>query len=161
MSNANFQVLHPGFFRRLASIFYDWVLLVAVILVAVTVFTLGVDLLLGKNASQEILQHPVGKLLYQFYLLLVGGLFYIWFWTHGGQTLGMKVWKIKLVDNELKPVTARQATLRLLVAVASCIPLGLGFFWMLFNQQRQTLYDRWSNSQLVETETGSVNSGDE
>ena len=160
MSEPTFEALKPGFFRRLGAIFYDWMLLIAVILVAVTVFTVAIDMLFGSNASQEVLQDPLVKLLYQLYLLLVAGIFYVWFWTHGGQTLGMKVWKIKIVDNNLGTISFKQAMLRLLYAVISCLPLGLGLFWMLFNPQKQTLYDRWSKTQLVMVETRKVNAND-
>ncbi len=153
MSNLSPQSIsdtrQPGFLQRLAAMFYDWVLLIAVILVAVTVFTLSVDLLFGNNTSQELLQQTWAKLLYQLYLLAVAALFYGWFWTHGGQTLGMKVWKLKIVGFEYETISIRQSLLRLVYAVISCLPLGLGFFWMLFNKKKLTLYDIWSKSHLV------------
>lgn len=155
------SVQRPGFFRRLAAIFYDWVLLIAVILVAVTLYTVATNLLFGENAAADLLKPLWAKLLYQLYLVSVGCLFYIWFWTHGGQTLGLKVWKLKIVDFNLQPVSTRKALLRLLLAVASCIPLGLGLVWQLFDRQKMTLYDRWSGTQLVSVEHHKVNSDDE
>ena len=146
---ADFPTQNPGFFRRLAAMFYDWVLLVAVILVAVTVFTMTTDLIFGKNTSNDILQVPLAKLFYQLYLGTISGLFYAWFWTHGGQTLGMKVWKLKIVDSTHNSISLKQALIRLFYIVLSCIPFGLGFFWMLFNKQKLTLYDSLSKTQLV------------
>jgi uncharacterized RDD family membrane protein YckC len=144
--------------RRLAAMFYDWVLLIAVILVAVTAFTISIDLLLGKNASIEALQHPLLKLLYQAYLLVVAALFYIWFWTHGGQTLGMKVWKLKIVSYKQQNIHFRQALLRFLLAVLSCLPFGLGLFWALFNRDKLSLYDQWSKTCLITIESQTVSS---
>ena len=144
---------HPGLLRRLAAMFYDWVLLTAIILVAVTVFTLSIDLVFGNNTSQNLLQQTWVKLLYQLYLLSVAALFYAWFWTHGGQTLGMKVWKLRITGFEGEKISIRQALLRLLYVLISCLPLGLGFFWMLLNKKKLTLYDIWSKSHLVMLES--------
>jgi len=87
--NSNHNETEKNIWRRLSAMIYDWMLLIAVILVAVSVFTLSIDMIFGENTSNTILQNPVIKLLYQIYLLSVGSFFYIWFWTHGGQTLGM------------------------------------------------------------------------
>ena len=138
-----------GFGRRIAAGFYDLVLLVAIVLVAVSVFTIAVELMLGKNTSSEILQIPLVKLLYQLYLIGVSALFFIWFWSNGGQTLGMKVWKLRLVNSENQPLNYRQASLRLLMLVITCLPLGIGFLWMLFSNEKKTLYDRWSATRMI------------
>lgn len=150
--NSQAFVLSPGFFRRLAVMFYDWVLLSAVILVAVTLFTIVADLLLGEGASQQLLQTSWIKVLYQVYLLLIGMLFYLWFWTHGGQTLGMKVWKVKIVDQNGDQPGLKQAFLHLLLAVVTNLPFGLGFIWLLFHPEKQTLYDTWSKTRLIQLE---------
>ena len=136
--------------------FYDWVLLTAVHLVAVTVFTMGTDTIFGENTSNDLLQNPLAKLLYQFYLLTVSGLFYAWFWTHGGQTLGMKVWKLKITDEQHNNITFIQAVSRLLYTLLTCIPAGLGFFWMLFNVRKLTLYDSLSKTRLIVTDTKNI-----
>jgi len=36
----------------------------------------------------------------QDWLFLVLGLYFVWFWTHRGQTLAMKTWRIKVVDKQ-------------------------------------------------------------
>ena len=133
----------------MAAGFYDSVLLLAIILVAVSLFTIGIELTFGKNASAEMLQNPWIKLLYQLYLIVVSALFFIWFWSNGGQTLGMKVWKLRLINAENHPLTYRQASLRLFMLVITCLPFGIGFFWMLFSGDKRTLYDRWSATQML------------
>ena len=150
--NSHQVATSPGFFRRLAVIFYDWVLLSAVILVAVSLFTILTDLLLGKGSSQQLLQTSWIKVLYQLYLLLIGMLFYVWFWTHGGQTLGMKVWKVKIVDNKGNQPGFKQALLHLLLAILTNLPFGLGFIWLVFHAEKQTLYDTWSKTRLIQLE---------
>ena len=134
--------------RRLAAIIYDWLLLIAVILVAVSIFTISIDIIFGDHTSNNLLQNPLTKIIYQLYLVAVGVFFYVWFWTHGGQTLGMKVWKIKVVNLEGKTLSTKQALSHLFFALISCIPFGIGFFWALISQDKRTLYDRWSKTQF-------------
>lgn len=45
------------------------------------------------------------RTLYQFYLLAICFLFYGGFWVRGGQTLGMRTWRIKLVRQDGGPIT--------------------------------------------------------
>lgn len=148
----NISVASVGIMRRLAAIIYDLFLLVAVILVAVSLFTIVVESLAGQSSSGELLETPWIKLLFQLYLSLVSALFYIWFWTHGGQTLGLKVWKLKVVDESLSEPGMKKAILRLAWSIVTCIPFGIGFLWMLFNKNRLTLYDQLSGTRLVQLE---------
>ena len=78
----------PGFFRRCAAIFYDVLILFGVLMFAAALVVLP----LGWVYDIEI---ESGNILYQLYLCLVVFLFFAWFWVHGGQTLGMRAWRIK------------------------------------------------------------------
>ncbi|MBT8438916.1 MAG: RDD family protein [Gammaproteobacteria bacterium] len=148
----NIPVASVGIMRRLAAILYDVFLLGAVILVAVSLFTIVVESIAGQSSSGELLQIPWIKVVFQLYLFVVSALFYLWFWTHGGQTLGLKVWKLKVVDNDLCEPDIKKAGLRLVWAIVTCIPFGLGYLWALFNKERLTLYDQLSGTRLVQLE---------
>jgi uncharacterized RDD family membrane protein YckC len=148
----NIPLATVGIARRLAAILYDLFLLVAVILVAVSLFTILVESVAGQSSSGQLLETPWIKVVFQLYLFLVSALFYLWFWTHGGQTLGLKVWKLKVVDNDLNELDIKKAGLRLVWAIVTCIPFGLGYLWALFNKERLTLYDQLSGTRLVQLE---------
>ncbi len=131
----------PGLLRRLAAIVYDTLLLFALLFVATTlalVFTWG-------QAIEP--NNP----LFTTYLFLVAFFFFAWFWTHGGQTLGMRAWRIRVQQRDGSPITLWQALLRFLGALASWACLGLGFLWILFDQERQSWHDRFSETILVMT----------
>ena len=81
MPAAEGSLCPAGFFRRLGAMVYDSFLLMGVVIVAFLPVPL-VDLA-APGALWIKLLKPV-------YLLLVCYLFFGWFWTHGGQTLGMK-----------------------------------------------------------------------
>ena len=57
--------------------------------------------------------------------------FYGWFWTHGGQTLGLRAWKAKVLTFDQQPINWLQALVRFSTALASC---GLGLLWVLVAQ---------------------------
>jgi uncharacterized RDD family membrane protein YckC len=125
--------------RRLAAILYDSLLLGAVLLLA----SLLALPLLGDEPSRAAL------LLFRIYLVLMLFIFYAWFWTHGGQTLGMRAWRIRLQNRGGGPITLWQALLRFLVAALSWLACGLGFLWSLFDREQLTWHDRYSMSELV------------
>ena len=129
-----------GLLRRLAALFYDSFLLFAVLFFATAI-------ILPFNEGKALLS---GQILYSLYLLLVTFLFFGWFWTHGGQTLGMRAWKIKLcVQKNYGPVTWRQATIRFLMIFVSLIPLGAGFFWVLLDREKLSWHDRFSKTMII------------
>ena len=141
------NIKYVGLMRRLMAIIYDLFLLLALLFIAtsaVMVFNQGNAIVPG---------HP----LYAYYvscLLIISFCFYGWFWTHGGQTLGMKTWKMKLQQNNGHAVTWPLACIRFITAVFSWSAAGLGFFWSLFNPQKRTWHDIASNCVLVDLRPG-------
>lgn len=131
----------PTFKRRLASLFYDFLLLSAVLFVAGFVV---VGLLPDVHAG-------LPRLVFQAYLLLVSGLYFTWFWRRG-QTLAMKTWHIRLVDTSGRAVGFRQAWLRYALAATGLFLFGFGFLWALWDRDRQFLHDRLAGTRLVMAE---------
>ena len=87
----------------------------------------------------------------QLYLLGCPFVFFGWFWTHGGQTLGMRAWRLRLLDAEGGPVTWRQSLLRVAGAYLSALALGVGYLWVLFDRAGLAWHDRLSGTRLVMT----------
>ncbi len=88
--------------KRLLCMVYEAMLLLGVLFVATWVFS---TLLQQRHAL-----YLRGAL--QDWLFVVVGLYFCWFWTHGGQTLPMKTWNIRLVDNHDQPVRWKRALAR-------------------------------------------------
>jgi uncharacterized RDD family membrane protein YckC len=59
------------------------------------------------------------------YYLSVYYLFFTWFWTHGGQTLGMRAWHIRLLTSNGLSLNWKHSLLRYLVS------LPMWFFWVM------------------------------
>jgi len=99
---------------------YEAMLVFAVLFIAVLIFSILLE--------QRHALYLRGAL--QDWLFLVLGVYFIWFWTHGGQTLAMKTWKIRLVDVSGKPARFWRATIRYFFAWLWFVP-GLALAWLL------------------------------
>ncbi len=77
--------------------------------------------------------------------------FYSWFWTHGGQTLGMRAWRLKVLHNRLDgtPPNIVQCLSRCLSALLSISTFGLGYFWVLIDPNKDTWHDRLSGTRTL------------
>ncbi len=131
---------HCGLLRRLAAILYDTLLLLALLFIASALYmaaTGSEEASTGQDAVRSI------------FFILLSFAFFAFFWLHGGQTLGMRAWRIRLQSFNGGPITPWQAMLRFLVAIASWLLFGLGFLWSLIDKEKLTWHDRYSMSVLV------------
>jgi uncharacterized RDD family membrane protein YckC len=127
-----------GLFRRLMAMLYDLLLLFSLLL-----FATASALLVTRGTLDY--HHP----LFRTYLFLVCFMFYAWFWTHGGQTLGMRAWRLRVQRLDGRPITLWQALLRFLSAIPSWAVFGLGYLWLLIDKKHMALHDRISESVIV------------
>ncbi len=128
-----------GLLKRLLIMFYDAILLLALLFFASVIIAVPFEI------TRE---HPL-YLAYIFYIHLVAYLFLGWCWTHGGQTLGSKTWKIKLISDTGNNVTWTQALLRYIGSLLCWMTLGLGFLWCYTNKKRRAWNDMLSKTHLV------------
>lgn len=91
---------------------------------------------------------PARWLLQGISLLTISG-YFLWCWSHGGQTLAMKTWRIRVVASSGEALTFPQALQRLLFAIALLLLAGIGFWWALWDRDGQFLHDRLAGSRLV------------
>lgn len=140
-----------GIFRRLFSAGYDLFLLLAALMVT-TLLYLGSHILIsGEPAAHQQAEQGayIGDPILTLIVLLVTVAFYTWFWTKKGQTLGMQAWRIRLQQPDGRSITSRQALIRLAVAQASWLCLGLGFLWQLWDKHARCWHDIASGTQLI------------
>jgi len=130
----------PGIARRLASMCYESLLLLAVL----AVFFVLPHLVLGAFAQR--LASPVIVQAHCFLLLLI---YFVWFWSHGGQTLAMRTWRIRLVRRDGLPLRPQRALLRYLLSWPSILLGGVGIAWALLDRDGQFLHDRLAGTRLI------------
>ena len=128
--------------RRLAALFYDSLLLLAIWFIATA-------LLLPFTGGEAI---ESNNPLLPSYLLFISFFFYGWFWMHGGQTLGMRSWRLQLQSLRPGPLSWLQCLLRFLVAMPAGLLFGLGYLWMLIDKEKLSWHDRFSETRIVQLE---------
>ncbi len=126
-------------FKRLAAIFYDSLCLFSL-------FFLATLILIFFTKGESIASNNIA---YDLFLALTTYLYFVWQWVNGGQTLGMRTWKIRLYQNDERPVSWFRASSRFALASLSFITLGMGFIWALFDANRLTFHDRYSRTLLL------------
>ncbi len=165
-----------GFMSLIGCWLYDFMLLCAIWLLAGIVYIIPaqmiaqVDSSVSDNLSTTEFTGPI----FYSYLFLVSWFFFAWFWTHGGQTLGLKTWSLRLQTQDGYILTWLQTLLRFLIAGTpwlialflyeqvtkkhllpspyqySVFMIGFsGLFWILVDQQKRSLYDILSRTRIV------------
>lgn len=147
--------------RRLFSMLYESMLLFGVLFISAWLFS---TLLQQRHALY--LRHAL-----ELWLFIVLACYFIWFWSHGGQTLAMKTWRIRLVTRDGGPIGALRAAYRFLLSWLWFVP-GLMLAWLSHAQgwllvlipalnavlwmstiyldpQRQFLHDRLAGTRIV------------
>ncbi|WP_296249900.1 RDD family protein [Pseudomonas sp. UBA4194] len=146
---ANFPLASLG--RRLAAMVYDALLCLALLMVTTLVYKLLWMAWLGEGQLRAMSDAGAldGDPLLSTLLLGVLFAFFAKFWTHAGQTLGMQVWGIRVQNADGTAISLWQALLRFMVAIASWLCLGMGYWWMLLDKRRCTWHDLYSESVVV------------
>ena len=125
--------------RRLGAIAYDWLILLAVLLLWTLVWTMA-----GIHLEQK--QYVYYALSVYFIIFA----YFAWFWCGDGQTIGMTIWKIRLLG--ARPINLRVAVTRFAVAIISTLCLGAGFLWVLVSSRHCAWHDNLSGSYLARTD---------
>ena len=118
-----------GLFKRLLINFYDVILLFAVLYF----FTIPIILFTQGNAV-------LNSYLYQMYLILIVFLYYAWFWKKYNQTLGMKIWKVKIYSRYSVDISYLQSFVRIIIALIG------GHLMLIFYSE--SLQDKLSKTYL-------------
>jgi uncharacterized RDD family membrane protein YckC len=141
----------PSLLRTFASMVYDSLLLAA-ISIAYGAMVLGIRVLfVGRPAVGQRIQWDTASSL----LITIGWLgtlilFYVFFWHKFGQTLGMKTWRVQVVDAKTrKQPSYKQCVLRSLTAIVSLVGLGFGYWCKFLHPNKKMLHDLLSGTQLI------------
>ena len=129
---------------------YDSILLIGVIFVS---------FIPSPFLSEAFRLSSTGIWLSRIYILLVLFIFFGWFWTHRGQTLGMRAWRIKVISDDGDDLTWKLALKRYLLALVSFLTIGLGYIWSIFHPKNMTLHDLFSGSKMIMLEKRKKPSG--
>jgi len=159
----------PSLLRRIACWLYEGALLFGVLVTAGLAYFIVAYWISGLGPG-DIGQHPMLRSGFQAICFLSLALYFIHFWR-SGQTLAMKTWHIRVVDETGQPLSQKRALTRymaswlwflppLLVTLPMGLParevglltLGWVVIWALlsrFHPQRQFLHDALAGTRLI------------
>ncbi len=135
-----------SFIKRLMAMVYDSLLVIALWMV---IAAISVALNNGEAISLET-SPGFAVALFNSALFCATFLFFGFFWTRNGQTLGMLAWRLRVQSLTGERISWSQALIRFMLAIPSLGIFGIGFLWMLVTDERLTLHDRWSGSCMVQ-----------
>ena len=139
----NTSNLNPvGLPKRFLIMFYDAILLIALLFFASILVAVPFNIAYDGQISPTYI-------FYMLYIHVIACLFLGWCWTHGGQTLGAKTWRIKLISDSGNNITWSQAILRYIGSLLCWMTLGLGFLWCYTNTDRRAWNDILSKTHLI------------
>ena len=136
--------LYPSasLFKQLAAMLYDSLLIFAILFVAV-----GATIPFNRGEA-------VNPTMVYLFLLIVIFIFYGWFWSKSGQTLGMQAWKIQIVSEFGGYPNWAISSLRLVFAMLSLAVFGLGYWWRIFKPY--TWHDKLSQTRVIDISKAKV-----
>lgn len=135
---------HAGVLRRLGAMFYDLMLLIAVVMVVTA-------LLMTLTDGEPILYETVGWYEYPYRLLMLV-ILVVFFgrpWTRSGQTLGMAAWRLRVQREDGSALQWPDVIKRLAGAFVSLAVAGLGYLWVLIDRDKLAWHDRWTGTRVV------------
>ena len=124
--------------RRLLVMSYDAVAVIALLIAATTL------VMLAGFRELNVIRDP----LYAFYLFAVWFAYLGWCWSHGGMTLGMRAWRVRIRNVEGGFPGWRRCLVRFLLSLLSAALAGAGFLWSLVDPQKRCWHDRLSRTAL-------------
>lgn len=141
----------PSLLRRLAAMFYDSWLIIA-LLVAVVAIMVGLRVVVEGSENIAVGQPAISGVwkLPTFLLMLLSSChFFAYFWVKNKQTLGMQTWRMQILTDDQQSLSYKQAYLRCGYALLSLSFFGLGYWWALVDKDKKTWHDRLSKSHIV------------
>ena len=128
--------------RRLLALLYDVFPMLGVW------FLIGVIALIAHR-GEAIHADTLAGWLELIALWTVTGLYAVLSWRNGGQTLGMRPWRLRVTAADGTAPAWRALWLRFAVATPSLLLGGLGFWWAWLDRDRLTWHDRASGTRMV------------
>ncbi len=129
---------------RLAAAVYD-----LFPLIALWMLTAGLCLLaVGGHVDPA---HPplAWRVALRLALLAVTAAYFVVSWSRGGQTIGMRAWRLRVLAMPDGALTLPRALARFAASLLSLLALGIGFLWCLFEPERRGWHDLLAGSRVV------------
>lgn len=105
MSERRDEAASPGVLRRIAALVYDSMLVTALLMGATA-------LVLPLTAGEAVPTSGLAAAAFRLYLVAILFAFFTWCWVRGGQTLGMRAWRLRVQNRDGTAIGWRRAGAR-------------------------------------------------
>ena len=147
--------------RRIAALFYDTLLVSAIVLVTTGLYH-GIinNWLLGYREAPVGFNPWLSSL-----IMVIVFFFFAHCWGRNGQTLGMQAWRLriqstatqstksarstKIKNGSVQQITLVQSLLRFMIAIPALALGGLGLLWMVIDKKKRSWHDHYSHTEIV------------
>jgi uncharacterized RDD family membrane protein YckC len=129
---------------RFAAALYDFFPLLAL-----WMLTAGAVLLVSQGEVDVAHPSVTYRLALRSALLAITAAYFVISWARGGQTIGMRAWRLRIVSADGGVLPWPRALLRFVVACVSLIVFGAGFVWCLLDRQKRAWHDIAARSVFV------------
>ena len=126
--------------RRLAAALYDALVLAGILMTVTMVDLFLLRGVLGLGYEVHVLRAE---------LLGATVLFFGLSWTRGGQTLGMRAWRLQVRRIDGRPLNWPNALARFAFAFVAWLPLGAGVLWCAIDSRKRAWHDALSGTEVV------------
>ncbi|BCE01597.1 RDD family protein [Marinicellulosiphila megalodicopiae] len=138
--------------KQFYALCYDVMILIGFTMLVAALFQWADHLFFyqGEQFDEAYLKSGVGplKIPMQITLMLCYFFYYHFSFTHGGQTIGMKAWKIQLISTTGK-LKLSQTLVRYLLAWPSFWLGGIGYFTAFKDEYSRSIPDKYSGTQII------------
>ena len=144
--NLTESIVYAGFWRRLAAVLVDTLIVLPVIAALVYLLSDGNISLEALNADPLAFYNPSASLAMELAIMAL----VIFFWVRFCGTPGKLLLGCQIVDaNSGQPLTISRAILRYIAYLISALPLMLGFLWIAFDRRKQGFHDKIARSVVI------------
>lgn len=130
--------------RRILAMAYDGLVLVAMYIIFGGLLVTAISKAMGLEEFVRLTPAQAASVFY-----IISFLYYSHSWRRGGQTIGMKAWRIYVTTLDGTPIRLSHCMLRSATGLFSLVIVGLGYFWMLIDKKERTWHDIASLTRVV------------
>jgi len=141
------NIARTPFFKRIGAYFIDGIIVTFLLIGATMIALLFVYLgkIIGLLDINESMGHYLANsLIFAGYLAAIMIAFYSYYWVKVGQTLGMKIFHLRIQNKDGRPISVTQSLIRMATSA-----FGLGNLIAIFSPY-QAFQDSWAECEIID-----------
>ena len=153
------QGYYAGFTSRAVAIIVDFAIIALVNAIVVAALSVFFDIRSVQRfinwlngvlpGSISVVDALTGPFFGVFFFLLFGMVYFVFFFSTTGQTVGKAIMGLRVVTTDGTRMGVKRSFIRTLCYTLSWVPLGLGFLWVLGEDRRRAWHDKIAHTYVL------------